>query len=939
MLHFDGFDLDIESGDLWKAGVRVKLQPQPMRILCLLASHAGQLVSRDQIQKHIWTEETFVDFEHGLNYSIRSIRSALGDDAETPRYIETEPRRGYRFIARITSSALKAGSLPPSTATKEELALSGIPAATGIQGPAMGATRIFARRSLIGGLLAAAIVLSYPAYRLFSRASSVVKATSPLASDVRLAPRRRSIAVLGFRNLSHRPEEAWLSTALSEMLSTELAAGKTFRIIPEENIARMKIDLALGDVESYAQETLARIRKHSGTDMVVSGSYLLIRDKGSRHLRLDFRLQDTATGETLESDSQLGTQEGLFSLISQAGAQLRSKLGAQELSVAEATSVRSSMPNNPLATQFYSQGLEKMRAFDAIAAKDLLEKAVATEPEYSLAHAALASAWAALGYDMRARREAEIAFRRGQGLSREERLSVEGQYREATHEWPRAFQIYQTLATFYPDNPDYALRLGGAQIASGDGLGALATVSSLRQLPPPIDDDPRIDYLEVMAHGSQGNYLKEGESAERAIQNSRKHGAMLLVAQSLRLACWASMETGQQARALAQCEEAREIFSRTGDRGAAAAAVGNQAAVLDSQGNTTAALEKYEQCLAVFRETGDQRRTATVLINAGNIVPQSARRRKMYTEALSIYQTIGDKHGESMSLGNLGNTFIATGDLPQAHELYQKALALARGLDDKDLMAVWLTNSAEVVADLGDLNSAAQMAAEALALDRAAGNLAQVSDDLLRMADILRQQYRLPESRRGFEEAMEIRKRLGDSIRVTEVKIALAEMSLDSGDWKEATASLREAVPQLHPAIFVDDELLAKALLAEALLAQGDRAGAESAIQSARILRKSDQQHSNQFHDVDVRFGIAENRVLGLTKPAEATRALEALLKDANRRRYLGQQFQIRLAEAEIELRSSDQAAAHGHLALLAKEARANGFFLIANWATHASGG
>ena len=123
MLHFDEFDLDTESGDLWKGGVRVKLQPQPMRILCLLATRAGQLVSREQIQKHIWPEETFVDFEHGLNYSIRSIRAALGDDADTPRYIGTEPRRGYRFIANVTCTAAPT-SLAPSSLEEEPVLFS-----------------------------------------------------------------------------------------------------------------------------------------------------------------------------------------------------------------------------------------------------------------------------------------------------------------------------------------------------------------------------------------------------------------------------------------------------------------------------------------------------------------------------------------------------------------------------------------------------------------------------------------------------------------------------------------------------------------------------------------------------------------------------------------------------------------------------------------------
>ncbi len=780
MLHFEGFDLDIESGNLSKDGVRVKLQPQPMRILCLLVSRAGQLMTREEIQKHIWAEQTFVDFEHGLNYSIRSIRSALGDDAETPRYIETEPRRGYRFIAAVTSSDAPQASPFPSNGTGAAPVPPSLPASAALRPRLMQRMAgLLTQHRLITVFVLAAALISYPAWRYFSH--ELPKSMGGPAPAPDAAVSRRTIAVLGFRNLSRRPEEAWLSTALSEMLSTELAAGKTFRIIPEENIARMKIDLALGDVNSYSPETLAMIRSHAGTEMVVSGSYLLIQERGSRHLRVDFRLQDTVTGETIESNSQLGTQEGLFSLISQAGAQLRSKLGAQELSAAEVTGVKSSLPNDPRATQFYAQGLDRMRAFDAIAARDLLEKAIAAEPEYSLAHAALASSWSALGYDARARHEAEIAFQRSQGLSREDRLSIEGQYREATHEWPRAIQIYQTLATFYPDNPDYALRLGGAQIASGDGQGALATAASLRKLPPLIAEDPRIDYLEVSAHGSQGDYIKEGVSAERAVQNAKKHGAMLLAAQSLRLGCWASMEIGQPEKALAQCQEAMEIFSRAGDRGGAASAVGNQAAVLDSRGDEPGALAKYEQSLAVFRETGDQRRIAGVLVNAGNIVPLGPRRRSMYTEALSIYRTIGDKHGECMAVGNLGNIFIAAGDLPHAHELYQQALALARSLDDKDLVGVWLNNDAEIVADLGDLNQARQMVTEALAIDRASGNLAQTSDDVFKLADISQQQGRTPEARRGYAECMELRKHAGDALRVTEVQLAIAEIQKATG--------------------------------------------------------------------------------------------------------------------------------------------------------------
>src|SRR5258708_4135990 len=338
MPHFEGFDLDLESGNLSRNGVRVKLQPQPMRILCLLVSRAGHLVTREEIQKHIWADQTFVDFEHGLNYSIRAIRSALGDDAETPRYIETEPRRGYRFIAVVTSSDAPQASPFPSNGTGAAPIPPSLPASAALRPRLMQRMAgLLTQHRLITVFVLPAGLISYPAWRYFSH--ELPKSMGRPAPAPDAAVSRRTIAVLGFRNLSRRPEEAWLSTALSEMLSTELAAGKTFRIIPEENIARMKIDLALGDVNSYSPETLAMIRSHSGTEMVVSGSYLLIQERGSRHLRVDFRLQDTITSETIESNSQLGTQEGLFSLISQAGAQLSSKLGSQELSSAVDTRV------------------------------------------------------------------------------------------------------------------------------------------------------------------------------------------------------------------------------------------------------------------------------------------------------------------------------------------------------------------------------------------------------------------------------------------------------------------------------------------------------------------------------------------------------------------------------------------------------------------------
>src|ERR1700694_85474 len=103
-LSFDLFELDLQSRELRRSGRPIRLPPQAFRVLELLASHPGQLVSREEIQRQVWNGDTFVDFEHGINKSIRQIRYALSDDPDAPKFIETLPRRGYRFIGELTSS-------------------------------------------------------------------------------------------------------------------------------------------------------------------------------------------------------------------------------------------------------------------------------------------------------------------------------------------------------------------------------------------------------------------------------------------------------------------------------------------------------------------------------------------------------------------------------------------------------------------------------------------------------------------------------------------------------------------------------------------------------------------------------------------------------------------------------------------------------------------
>jgi serine/threonine protein kinase len=284
----------------------------------------------------------------------------------------------------------------------------------------------------------------------------------------RITP-RRAVAVLGFKNLSGTPGTEWLSGGLAEMLSTELGAGGKLRVIAGENVARTKLELGLGNVDSLARDTLARLRAQLGTDAVVLGSYTTIDGPSGRQVRLDLRLQDAVRGETTATVAEAGTEAQLFDLVARVGKRLRRELGVRE--EGETKEVRAALPSSPEAARLYSEGVNKLRLFDPVGARALLTQAVAADPTSASAHSGLSAAWSALGYDGKAREEAKAAYDLAADLPQEERLLIQGRYLETVQDWSRAAEIYWNLWSLFPDNLDYGLHLAAAQTAAGRGHG------------------------------------------------------------------------------------------------------------------------------------------------------------------------------------------------------------------------------------------------------------------------------------------------------------------------------------------------------------------------------------------------------------------------------------------------------------------------------------
>ena len=235
---FGPFDLYPAEGTLSRNGARVKLQDLPYRLLVMLVERPGEIVTREEVRQRLWPQNTFVEFDNSLGVAIRKVRDALGDDAEAPRYIETVPRRGYRFRAPVTVQGPAREDAPERVIKSDAGTVPPTAAPTAAPVPTISHP---VRRFVIFAFLALLLVGgAVYAFRSFPRRVSAKPGDN---SAIPLTRVRRSVAVLGFRNLPGRPQDNWLSAAFCEMLNTELAAGGELRLVSGEDVARARSEL------------------------------------------------------------------------------------------------------------------------------------------------------------------------------------------------------------------------------------------------------------------------------------------------------------------------------------------------------------------------------------------------------------------------------------------------------------------------------------------------------------------------------------------------------------------------------------------------------------------------------------------------------------------------------------------------------------------------
>lgn len=353
---FGSFELDLQRGELRKDGLKVHLADQPLQILRLLLERPGEIVTREELQHNLWASDTFVEFEHSINAAVKRLREAVGDSAENPRFIETIPRHGYRFIAPVVGRGLPPG--PSATLDPDP------------RGPPP--VRKQARWALVAALLVMSTA-SYPVARwLWQRLHS-----SPVPI--------RTIAVLPLVNLSRDPSQEYFSDGMTEALITQLGQIRSLRVISRQSVMRYK-----GTIK-----TVPQIARELNADALVEGSALREGDK----VRINAQLIRASPEEHLWARSYERQIHGVLDLQAEVAQAIVAEIKGQVTPEEQARLV-ATRTVNPAAYDAYLRGSYELTQYGPSIedANRHFQQAVAADPGYAPAYVGLSHSYVLLTF-------------------------------------------------------------------------------------------------------------------------------------------------------------------------------------------------------------------------------------------------------------------------------------------------------------------------------------------------------------------------------------------------------------------------------------------------------------------------------------------------------------------------------------------------------------
>ena len=499
---FGLFEVNATSGELLKQGRRIRLQEQPFRLLVILLEQAGEVVSREEIQSRLWNGNTFVDFEGSLRVAVRKLRDALGDDADNPRYIETIPKRGYRFLG----PAVRPDTHPPDApAAGPELK-------AGLEGQDSSTA---SNKWGLALRIALLVVTAAGALLFFFRGTLFPKA--------RILTEKDTVVLADFANSTGDPV---FDGTLRQGLAVQLEQSPFLSLISDERVQQTLQLMNQPPNARLVSEVAREVCERTGSAAVLSGS---IASLGSQYV-LGLRASDCHTGKILaDEQGQAARKEDVLRALSQIASKFRTQVGESLATIQQY--------NTPLA-EATTPSLDALKAFSSAwrvlstqgesAAIPFFKKAVEIDPQFAMAYASLALMYGTNGESALATENASKAYALRDRASDKERFFIAAYYDgRVTGNQEKAQQTCEAWAETYPREKGPHDFLAGF-IFPASGKFEKAAEEARRAIQ--IDPDDAVPYIMLTTHYAALNRLPDAEEAVRMAAERKIEMPLFLVA-------------------------------------------------------------------------------------------------------------------------------------------------------------------------------------------------------------------------------------------------------------------------------------------------------------------------------------------------------------------------------------------------------------------------
>jgi len=835
---FSSFEFDTVTGVLTREGIRLRLESQPAKVLELLVAAQGDLISRAELIRALWPGEVEGNFDRRLDKAVAKLRACLNEDPAKPIIIETLKGRGYRFLARVTFGWTGAD---PGQATQTAKAALSNHAALRLAGTEAQAVAPIppSLQKLFPSLLS---------HRWFAATGLVVVAACLLGWWLhgKLGAHARNhtaLLMLGFRNASASAENAWISHSIEEWLSADLAEGGELQIQQGGTSPELRRQAPVRGCGELPTNVLETARRAFNADRVVYGDYSSAEEgtPGERW-QLNVCLANTEGRGSPESMAVVGSNDDIAQLVTNAADLLRSRLGLKHLSSQTMGYLRATLPVSQAAARLYAEGTSALEHFQPQEASVLLTEAARLEPQHAPTHAALSTAWAALGYQKLSQQEALLARDLAKNLSPAQKLEYEGLAAESNSDWAGAVDTYRKLLQLYPDSVDHGLKLANAQVRASQAKAALQTLRSLRLRNPAALNDPRCDLAEAAADAALSDYQAELAASTQAEVHATAQDSELLVANARMGQGDADDKLDNWDEALRLWRLAGKSYESLGDRGGMADALNHQGVLAWNKDDSETATKLFEQAMRLSTSIGDQSGIAYSLSRLGDlhlyVDPAHGRGTsaalELFRKAAAIYHETENEAEEGNILSLFGDEAMVRSQCEEAKGFYLKAMALSQAAHDQSRIANRLLDLGNVAGCQGQVQAAEQYLGQSAEAYQALGQQDRVAIARDCLAGTLLLEGKIDQAAPLLEDSLASLRLIGRRMQVFEVRWDLIRLEMVRNPARaEALARENIELSKIVGRVGPSGDPSAYAVLAEAEARQGKLKEAQQDILQA----------------------------------------------------------------------------------------------------------